>query len=526
MQGGVAKLEIDAKSEVTAITNYSDNEGFTGKETNGLAIYNDSKNNTWFGTLKGAYKYNPVFDHPILHKPVAKLTGIRLFFTPVAWQNSPYKSYFTKLTEWFRELPSQLQLPYNQNHVAFDFEAIYYDNPEAVKFQWKLEGVDENWTPAIQKNEAIYPNLAPATYTFQVRAGVKGDWGETATYQFKIIPPWWKTWWFLALCLLMGILSIYLFLRMRINAIKARQVELERLVYEKTTEIRQQNTEILAQAETLQHANKEITRQSELLVHKNRDITASINYAKRIQTAMLPTEADIQKVIPNSFVFFQPKDIVSGDFYYFELLTNKIVLAAVDCTGHGVPGAFMSMIGNDLLTHIIVEKELDIPNLILEELNRGVRKLLKQAENRVRDGMDLSLVVINTFNKTMLFAGAMNHLYYVQEGIFHEIKGTKSPIGGYQEHEATYTTHCVDVAVPTTFYLCTDGYQDQFSETGKKFMVRKFRELLFSIHQLPMQEQKLILEQKAIQWLGKAKQIDDILVIGGHIELEGLVYQG
>jgi serine phosphatase RsbU (regulator of sigma subunit) len=275
----------------------------------------------------------------------------------------------------------------------------------------------------------------------------------------------------------------------------------------------------------LQLANEEIYRQTDLLTQKNRDITASINYAKRIQTAMLPNENDVKVALPDSFVLFKPKDIVSGDFYYFAALKGEnfepalknyetIILAAVDCTGHGVPGAFMSMIGNDLLNHIILEKEITTPHRILEELHKGVRKSLKQAENKVRDGMDLSLISINPQTKTLTFGGAMNPLYYVQQGVFHEIKGDKKPIGGFQDNDITYTTHTLSLENSTTIYLCSDGYQDQFNADGKKFMVRKFRELLFSIHQQPLAEQKNHLTTTMHKWLENSKQIDDILVMG------------
>jgi serine phosphatase RsbU (regulator of sigma subunit) len=402
---------------------------------------------------------------------------------------------------------------------------VAFQHTDKVKFQWKLEGIDNNWTPPIQKNEAVYPNLPAGNYTFRVKSGIEEQniWSNEAIYSFRISPPWWKTWWFIGACVFAVSLLVYSFVRIRLKAIKAQQVELERLVLEKTAEIRQQNTEILAQAETLQQANSQIMRQAELLTQKNKDITASINYAKRIQTAMLPNESDIRAVLPNSFILFKPKDIVSGDFYYFaeikeegasSNLQSKVILAAIDCTGHGVPGAFMSMIGNDLLNHIVLEKGMLRPNMILEELHKGVRKSLKQAENKVRDGMDLSLILIDKAQESIEFSGAMNPLYYVQNGVFHEIKGDKKPIGGFQDHDVAYRTHLISIAEPTTIYLCSDGYQDQFSPEGKKFMVRKFKELLFAIQENGMEEQKNLLTEKINLWVGDTKQIDDILVIG------------
>lgn len=254
---------------------------------------------------------------------------------------------------------------------------------------------------------------------------------------------------------------------------------------------------------------------------QNDDITSSINYAKRIQTAFLPLEEDIAAAIPSFFVFYQPRDIVSGDFYWFEQKDNKVILAAADCTGHGVPGALMSMIGNEILKQIVIERGFTSSDKILNELNKGIRTALRQEVSKNADGMDISLVVIDYSNKTMEFSGAKNPFYYIQNREFYQIKGDVFSIGGEQtKGEKIFTKHLIDISIPTTFYIGSDGFQDQFgSEGNKKFMVKHLRELLFAIHEKEMSEQKEILQQTITDWIksGKTHQTDDILWIGARL---------
>ena len=254
---------------------------------------------------------------------------------------------------------------------------------------------------------------------------------------------------------------------------------------------------------------------------QNNDITSSINYAKRIQTAFLPLEEDIAAAIPSFFVFYQPRDIVSGDFYWFDQKDNKVILAAADCTGHGVPGALMSMIGNEILKQIIIERGITEADKILNELNKGIRTALRQEVSKNADGMDISLVVIDYSNKTMEFAGAKNPLYYIQNREFYQIKADVFSVGGEQiKGEKIFAKHIIDISVPTTFYIGSDGFQDQFGgDADKKFMVKHLRELLFNIHEKDMNEQKEILQKTITDWIktGKTHQTDDILWIGARL---------
>ena len=207
---------------------------------------------------------------------------------------------------------------------------------------------------------------------------------------------------------------------------------------------------------------QKVEERTEELSDKNFKITSSINYAKRIQEAVLPPQIEIMSQLPDAMVLFKPRDIVSGDFYWFAEMEvsgrqgeTKTVLAAVDCTGHGVPGAFMSMVGNAYLNQIIRLQGLLSPEEILNELHVAIRKDLKQKETQNRDGMDLALVVIDHKAQTLEFAGAKNPLLYIQNGELHEIKGDKFPVGGYSyENEQSFTKHTIDISKPTTFSDC------------------------------------------------------------------------
>ncbi|TAE00462.1 MAG: hypothetical protein EAZ97_05730 [Bacteroidetes bacterium] len=262
----------------------------------------------------------------------------------------------------------------------------------------------------------------------------------------------------------------------------------------------------------------ELVEQSKVLEKKNSDITASINYASRIQAAILPSLEEMKAHLPEIFVFFKPRDIISGDFYWFaEAEDNKVLIAAVDCTGHGVPGAFMSMIGNDILNEAVNSLGIYEPDKILSQLHKGIRKALKQEESNNRDGMDMALCCIDTKNKIIEYSGAKNPFIYIQNNELHEIKGDKTPVGGSQQkEELTYAKHNILADGATMCYIFSDGFQDQFGgEKGRKFMHRNLSDLFFEIHQKSMEVQRDILDKTLQNWLGEHhKRIDDILIIG------------
>lgn len=262
------------------------------------------------------------------------------------------------------------------------------------------------------------------------------------------------------------------------------------------------------------HALLEI--KNNIIEEKNKDITDSINYAKQIQQAILPFSDRISNALPQHFILYKPKDIVSGDFYWFFERGEKIFLAVVDCTGHGVPGAFMSMVGSAALNHIVSDKEFYRADEILNEMNKDIRSALKQEETNNRDGMDLSLCVIDRSRRVVEFAGAMNSLYYISQGELHQVKGNRFCIGGDQgESERLFTLHEVPYKEDDVFYITSDGYADQFGgEKGKKFRESNLKKLLQEIHSHPMQDQQRKLDETFQNWRGNLEQVDDVCLFG------------
>jgi serine phosphatase RsbU (regulator of sigma subunit) len=273
--------------------------------------------------------------------------------------------------------------------------------------------------------------------------------------------------------------------------------------------LEQKNNEIEA-------AYKIIETNRDQIAEKNKSITDSIHYAQRIQYAMLPSKEDMDNVLKEYFIFYKPKDIVSGDFYFFAHTNNKVVLAVVDCTGHGVPGAFMSMIGNDLLNQIIIEKGITKPSEVLNLLNKGVKRALKQesAKSETTDGMDIALCSIDLRNNKLEFSGAMRPLFHAS-GELKKIAGDKASIGGATEEDFTFTNHELQLQQGDSIYIFTDGYLDQFGgEKGKKFMAKNFRNLIETVHKRKMEDQYQQLNDTLKNWAKDKEQVDDILVMG------------
>jgi serine phosphatase RsbU (regulator of sigma subunit) len=260
----------------------------------------------------------------------------------------------------------------------------------------------------------------------------------------------------------------------------------------------------------------ELKQSHDIIEQKNKDITDSINYAKRIQQGILPQHADVNRFIPNSFLLFRPRDIVSGDFYWFAETKNSFLIAAVDCTGHGVPGGFMSMIGHTLLNEIVNQKGIEDPGKILDELDAGVKKSLHSKDDmESKDGMDVALLCFSKDYKTVKFAGAFRPLFFLREGALSEFKANRFPIGGGSYVKTPFDTHTIEIKKDDLFYIFSDGYADQIGgDGGKKFMTKRFKELILENHQHDIQKQCKAFTLALDQWQGENEQMDDILVIG------------
>lgn len=278
---------------------------------------------------------------------------------------------------------------------------------------------------------------------------------------------------------------------------------LEQKVIERTEEVVRQKSEIETKNVELEILYKQVTD--------------SIHYAKRIQDAILPTNSRVTKLLPDSFILFKPKDIVSGDFYWIEQKNNLVYFAAVDCTGHGVPGAFMSLVGYNILRDILKNSPAEKPAEILDRLRDGVMNTLRADESgkQAKDGMDMTLCAINYETMELQYAAAFNPLYIVRNGELMQHQANKFPIGSYIGEKNNFDNHTIQLLKGDQIFIFSDGYADQFGgPTGKKFMVGNFRKLLVSIANLDSQSQKEELNKTLVVWQGEQEQVDDVLVIG------------
>jgi ligand-binding sensor domain-containing protein/serine phosphatase RsbU (regulator of sigma subunit) len=485
---GFDKLYLDKNQNIASIAHYDKSNGFSGTENNLNAIYKDKTGLIWFGTIKGLTSYNPLKENSSILLPQTHIVDLNLFFEEINWKNLS-----DSVKPWFN-LPQHLKLSYNKNHLTFKFIGISLSNPSKISYSFKLEGWDKDWSPAKKNTEITYSGLAPGEYTFMVKAqNEKGIWNkEPIKFSFEIKPPFWKTNWFIILSIISIIFIIVFYIKYREKNLLKEKNKLEQKVVERT---------------------KEITKQKLEIEEKNKDILDSIEYAKRIQDALLPAENILEHIFADYFILFKPRNIVSGDFYWITATDNKLILAVADCTGHGVPGAFMSMLGVAFLNEIVKKNSVDQADLVLDQLRIHVMETLHNAS----DGMDMALGIFDIDNRKLQYAGAYNPVYLIRNNELSELAPDKMPIG----YHTTYTEgglfnkKDIDLNKNDIIYLFTDGYKDQFGGSeSSKIKARQFRQWLLEIHQLPMKEQKDILEQKYENWKGNNEQTDDVCVVG------------
>ena len=390
----------------------------------------------------------------------------------------------------------EITLNYSDYFFSFRFAAPEFSNTKKNMFRYKLEGFNTSWVDMGNNGAVTFTNLDPGEYTLLVEASNNcGIWNENATaLKITITPPFWRTKWFYALCIAIIGFSAYSFVKWREKKLVMEKTVLEEKVEQRTTELRHEKEKVEA-------------------AHK--DIKDSINYAKKIQTAILPQDEQFAKLLPGSFVLFKPKDIVSGDFYWITQSGEAVLYATADCTGHGVPGGFMTMLGTSLLNEIVNEKKISEPAAVLNELREKIISSLRQtgASGESKDGMDMVLCRIEK-NK-LTYAAANNSLYIIRNGLLKEYKPDKQPIGFYGDEKKPFTQHEIELMPGDMIFTFTDGYADQFGgEKGKKFKYRQLEDLLCDIYAKPLSEQKKILDTTIEKWKEGYDQVDDILIIG------------
>ncbi|HXB40718.1 MAG TPA: two-component regulator propeller domain-containing protein [Bacteroidia bacterium] len=465
-------------------------DGLIFPENNVNSCFSDAKGNVWFGTSSGIVNYDCEVNRINMHEPRTSIVGIRL-------NNQNINQFYSP--------DQEIILPYGYYSATIDFIGISLVDASKVNYKYRLLGLDSLWRYTSERSKE-FPKITEGTYVFQLMAcNNDGVWNsKPVEIEFEISIPFYKKTWIQVLSGAILILLVYLVVLWRTRSLVRARELLRRLVEEKTVQLKEE---------------KEIVENiKSVLEEKNKDITDSINYAKRIQEAILPSQAAILKNFPDSFIYYRPKDIVSGDFYWFAEVEDYFFIAAVDCTGHGIPGAFMSLIASTLLNEIVKNKREVAPSQILQNLNNGIIESLKQNESdsSSRDGMDMAICRVDKKKSKLVFAGAARPFYHIRNKNLTEIKGQGYPIGGhYGLMNLKYSDSEIDLQKGDVFYISSDGYADQFKGGDKKkFSTKRLKMLLQEISIHPMEKQQTLLNEAFESWRVEEKQIDDILIVG------------
>lgn len=471
---------------------YAEESGVSFLEPNLNAISKDFEGNIWISTRKGVVKYNPSFNEVDKVVPKVIISKKLLFFEPITNNQSRFN--------------------FKQKHLSFEYSGFWYQSPENLIYRYKLQNYDFDWNRPTRARSVTYSNLPPGEYTFIVEVSHKpGFWtgSPEAVFTFSIKPPFYKTWWFISMVTILIVSLTYFFVKARIAKLEKDKERLENEVRKRTTTIVQQKEEIEAQRDF-------VTKQRDQIAFQNANITSSIQYASRIQQAIFPPDEAMSNLLGEHFILNRPMEIVSGDFYWINSKDDQVVLAVADCTGHGVPGAFMSVLGISLLNKIAIGVQCCQPDEILNRLREEVKEALRQTgkQYEAKDGMDISVITFNRENMLMEYAGANNPVYVIRNKEFISLPCDRMPIGIYIK-ENPFSLNEFQLQTNDMVYLFSDGYHDQLGgNKDSKFMKRRFQELLLSISHLPVNEQHNLLNQNMNEWKAGRHQNDDILVIG------------
>jgi ligand-binding sensor domain-containing protein/serine phosphatase RsbU (regulator of sigma subunit) len=487
----------EKKSFLKEFQSVSSNEGLLFVENNLNASFKDSIGDIWFGTTKGLVHYNSEIRKENNVEP--KLALKKIVLNGISYDPL-----------------SKIAMKYGVYSLHIDFLAISLTNPEKVKYKYRLLGIDSLWK-ITNTTFVDYPNLSDGNYTFELMAcNNEGLWTSIpAKVSIIIKEPLRKKIWFYPVLIILLLLLTYLIVYWRTRSLQKGQVLLQEKVDEKTFLL-------LQEKEQLELVKVE-------LEHKNKDITDSINYARRIQDSLLPGVATLNKLFKdNYFIFYKPKDIVSGDFYWAANSFNRkneesLSLACIaDCTGHGVPGAFLSIMASDILKQSLTETSINNPAETLDFLNKHVTSSLNQSSNnlnRLNDGMDVAFIGIDYKKSRLYYSGANNSAYIFRKTTdqyeLYELKSTKKSIGSGIDDNIKYELQLFDLVSGDIIYLFSDGYADQFGgEKDKKLNYKRFKQILMEASELPLSLQKMYIEQKFEEWKGHTEQTDDVCVMG------------
>ncbi|MDF1549501.1 MAG: two-component regulator propeller domain-containing protein, partial [Bacteroidales bacterium] len=484
-------------------TRFNIRQGLKSGEFLYKSTFLDNNNDIWWGTGKGVVKLERKEFDLSDNIPKIQITGIdingvdgqKLINYAEGIKNNGQAKHFL--------YPLELELDADFNHVTFHFVATEWSNPDDIYYSYQLEGFDDVWSRPSKEIMADYKGLPGRNYTFKVKAkSAFGAWSEPVKYSLKVYPPWYNTWPARIGYVLAILLIMFSYARWRTSKLKKRKEELEKEVEKATVQIKNQRDEVQRQKNVIEKAHK--------------DIKDSIAYAKHIQEAIFPPLNSIRKLFKESFVLYQPRDLVAGDFYLLQETEHGAYVAAADCTGHGVPGAIVSVICNHALTRAMQEFKLYEPGEILNKTREIVIEELSQSEKDVKDGMDIALCCFQ--NHTLKYAGAYNPVWIIRNGQIIEMKGEKQPVGMHIKMKP-FGTQSFTLKKGDAIYMFSDGYMDQFGgPDGKKLKAIGLKNKLLSIQEHNFSEQHEILMQYFSEWKGETDQLDDVVLIGLKVE--------
>jgi len=468
-------------------------DGLSGDEITPGGLFLDSNDLLWVGTYHGISNFNIK----------AKST---LNYAPVCYMEKMYLNGERIQTENGRTFS------HKENNFIFEISALSFSDETSVEYEYYIRGTGNQYSSYHRGEDykANYNNLPPGKYEFIYKAKGKNNiWGYAEKYEFSIRKAWYNTWIFRILISIAFVVAAYLFYIIRINTIKAQKNRLEQQVRERTHELEVANTEIEAQRDFARFQHDQIA------LHQ-KSIMDSIHYAQTIQNSLLPSAHILKSGLTDHFILFKPRDIVSGDYYWFSDQVDHYYIAAADCTGHGVPGAFMSMLGMALMNEIVSKDPSVDPDNLLNILRKQIIETLHQKGDpgAAKDGMDMVVCKVDQSKKQLKFAGANNPLYLVRNEELTEYRTDKMPVSIHLVMEP-FTGHTIDLESGDHVFIFSDGYADQFGgPKGKKFKYQPFKKLLISLAGKDMHDQGLILDREFEKWKGDIDQIDDVVVIG------------
>jgi ligand-binding sensor domain-containing protein/serine phosphatase RsbU (regulator of sigma subunit) len=444
-----------------------------------------------------------------------------------AFENKFSDIRFSFLTPFY-SLPQKLVLPYRHNSITFEYNAIETGKNFLVLYQYILEGQDKTWRAITSNGFVTFGNLREGEYTFWLKAqSPDGVWSDPINFRFKVLSPWWRTWWMYFTYLLLLFAIFWLLIKWRINRLEAEKRHLEQLVKDRTSELLMQKEEAERQKALVEDKNEEIATQHEQLTKHHKAISDSISYAQWLQMAILPSLTSLQEGFNDVFVLYRPKDVVSGDFYWMEYPMEQqeedaeqlVYLAVADCTGHGVPGALISVVCHNALNRAIKEFRIQSTGRILDKVNELVVETFERSGMDIHEGMDIALCAINLKTLELQYSGACLPMYVVsknnQSFSFSQVKPTPRFIGKWELGKKLFDTNVFKLNKGDFIYLSTDGIIDQFGgDNEKKFTARYLKEIILSNIDQPLDLQKQAVEKAYLQWKGDFDQTDDICMIG------------